>query len=136
MGDSELPVREQREPSLPQLRHLLRLTLFLKELTSTPASPVLGLRSSVLIFSVEPWTLWKNLSEMQKWTNLTSTRLFLLAVPLGFPRFRNFFRSFSVERSSTGQSILMRLLHTELLSKPLFSAVTSLKKFRTCFFLM
>merc|ERR1712013_914878 len=49
-------VREQRELSLPLLKLLLRLILCLRELTSIPASPVPGLRSSVLTSSEEPWT--------------------------------------------------------------------------------
>merc|ERR1719154_249417 len=108
--DSELLVRGQREPYLPLLKLPLRLIPFLKELTSTPASPVLDLRSCVLIFSVEPWTQLKSPLGMQKWTNLTSMKLFLLVVPQEFPRFRNSFRTFSVERNSTSQSTPMKLL--------------------------
>merc|ERR1712203_1123972 len=98
-GDSEQHAKEQREPCLPQLKLTLRLTLSLKELTSTPALQGQGLKSFAQTCSREHWSPLRRQCEMLKWTSLLSMTLFLLEVQQGFQRFKSCCRTFSMERN-------------------------------------
>merc|ERR1712176_816209 len=127
---SELLVKEQRElfpvPPKPPLKSIHSS----KVSTSTLPSLVPVLKNSVLIFSVAPSTQSKSHSVMLESTKMASTKSFSSVAPPVSQKSKNFSKITSTERNSTSPSTPMKPLPMVLLSKPLSSVVTNLKKFK------
>jgi hypothetical protein len=121
---SALPASEPSVLFPPPLRPLSRLTLFSRVSISTHQSPVLVSRSSARISSDLPLHPSTVSSLMPRLTRARSTRLSSSVVPPVSPESRSSSPITSTERSPTSLSILMRLLHTVLPSRPPFSPVT------------
>merc|ERR1712137_473929 len=120
---SELLASAQSVRFLPRLRLTLRLTLCLRELTSTPPSPVLVSRTCAWTTSRSVSTHARRFFVTPRSPRTMFTSLSLLEDPPVFQRSRTCSPSTSTERSSASPSTQTRLSPTELLFRLLSSLV-------------